>query len=68
MFLQTGIITEFSFGMPSAGLKGISFEAFNTSVARSVVDSTDIFNCKDEGRGYYMWSYGNERRGQSESI
>jgi hypothetical protein len=46
-FLQTGIITEFSFGTPTAGLKGISFEAFNTSVARTVVDSTDSFNCKE---------------------
>jgi hypothetical protein len=61
-FLQTGIITEFRFGMPSAGLKGISFEAFNTSVARTVVDSTDSFNCKDEGGGYYRWSWKREAR------
>jgi hypothetical protein len=61
-FLQTGIITEFSFGTPAVGLKGISFEAFKTSVARTVVDSTDSFDCKDEGGGYYKWSWKREAR------
>ena len=61
-FLQTGIITEFSFGTPTAGLKGVSLEAFNTSVARTVVDSTDSFNCEDEGGGYYRWSWKREAR------
>jgi hypothetical protein len=61
-FLQTGIITEFSFGTPTAGLKGISFEAFNTSVARTVVDSADSFSCEDEGGGYFKWRWKREAR------
>jgi hypothetical protein len=61
-FLQTGIITQFSFGTPTAGLKGISVDAFNTSVARTVVDCTDCFSCEDEGGGYFRWSWKREAR------
>jgi hypothetical protein len=61
-FLQTGIITEFSFGTPSAGLKGTSLDAFKTSVAKTVVDSTDSFNCEDEGSGYFRWRWKREAR------
>ena len=61
-FLQTGIITGFSFGTPTTRLKGISLDAFKTSVAKTVVDSTDSFSCDDEGGGYYRWSWKREAR------
>jgi hypothetical protein len=61
-FLQTGIITEFSFGTPAERLKGISLSEFKTSVARTVVDSPDSFGCEDEGGGYYKWRWKREAR------
>jgi len=61
-FLQTGIITEFSFGTPTARLKGISLNEFKTSVARTVVDSPDSFGCEDEGGGYCKWRWKRETR------
>jgi hypothetical protein len=61
-FLQTGIITGFSFGTPTTELKGISLDAFKTSVAKTVVDSTDSFSCDDEGGGYFRWSWKREAR------
>jgi hypothetical protein len=61
-FLQTGIITEFSFGTPTARLKEISLNEFKTSVARTVVDSPDSFGCEDVGGGYYRWRWKREAR------
>jgi hypothetical protein len=61
-FLQTGIITEFSFGTPTAGLKGVSLDAFNTNVARTVVDSADSFSCEEEGGGYFRCRWKREAR------
>jgi hypothetical protein len=61
-FLQTGIITEFSFSTPAVRLREISLDAFKTSVARTVVDSTDSFNCEDGGSGFYRWSWKREAR------
>jgi len=61
-FMQTGIITEFSFGTPTATLKGISLKELKTYVARSVVDSPESFSCEDEGGGFFRWRWKREIR------
>jgi hypothetical protein len=61
-FLQTGIINEFSFGTPTAKLKGISLNEFKINVARTVVDSPDSFICEDEGDSYYKRRWKREAR------
>jgi hypothetical protein len=61
-FLQTGLIIEFSFGISAAGIKGIPLDEFAHTVARTVVDSPDSFNCKKEGRDFYRWSWKPEVR------
>jgi hypothetical protein len=61
-FMQTGIITEFSFGTPTARLNSISLNQFKTYVARTVVDSPETFSCKDDGGGYYKWRWKREAR------
>jgi hypothetical protein len=63
-FMQTGLINGFSFGISAAKLKGLPPDEFANTVARTVVDSLDNFNCEKEGRDYYSWSWKPEVRQQ----
>jgi len=55
-FLQAGIIIEFSYGTPMAGLNGVSLDAINIKVARTVVDSTDFLGADPSDADLISWA------------
>jgi hypothetical protein len=56
-FMQTGLINRFSFGISAKGLKGIPADEFANTVARTVVDTLESFDCEKEGRNFYRWTW-----------
>jgi hypothetical protein len=63
-FMQTGLINAFSFGISTGKLKGIPPDDFAKTVARTVVDSLDSFDCEKEGVDFYSWTWKPEIRRQ----
>ena len=60
-FLQTAIINEFSFSVPSSRLKGVSKNEFKVNVANTVVGSLDSFTCEGDN-SFFTWRWKREAR------